>query len=112
MSVYKISVHLKKGRLSQGDFYSFLEILPIAVKNFNRKFHFGCSTKNKKFILGYSVDLVNQIIEFNLQTDQPIPDPDRRGNCLRELTVQFMKIRGSRRYLSPTNPGKLFRSKV
>ncbi len=95
--------------VSQNDFYSFLEILPIAIKNFNQKFINGCRTKNKKSILRYSVNLVNQTIRFTLKTATRIPNTKRVGNCLRELTVQFMKIKGSDKYLTATNPGKLFR---
>ncbi len=112
MGRYKILFHFKKGRISQEDFCSSLEIFSIAVNRFNSKFQEGCKTQNKKFIAGYAVDLVNQTIKITLITEKKIPNRNRAGNCLRELTVQFMKISGSHKYLTPTNLGKLFRSKV
>lgn len=82
-----------------------------AVKLFNDFFlQPNVRTKNRKYILYYRFN-PNGTITVILLTQYPIPNPNRAGNCLRQLTV-LMKNVGGWSYLTSSMPGKLFRSVV
>ncbi len=86
----------------------FQTIFAQAVDAYNNFFQNpNARTKNRKAIKKYKFN--SHSITIVLSTQYPIPNPNRVGNCLRQLTV-FMENFGGWRYLNASKPGKLFRS--
>ena len=85
----------------------FKIIFNCAVKMYNAFFgQKNGRTKNRKFIDCYRFN--KKTITICLLTQHPIPNLNRAGNCLRQLTV-FMGYLGGWDYLTASSPGKLFR---
>ncbi len=87
--------------------FGFQIIFAQAVYAYNNFFQNpNARTKNRKAIKKYKFN--SHSITIELSTQYPIPNPNRVGNCLRQLTV-FMGNFGGWQYLTASKSGKLFR---
>ncbi len=110
-SEYFIRMNLKNPAYSHRSLpFDFVGRFFLAARCFNSYFRSSnAQTKNRKHIKS-CVFNSDGTIDILLETEFPIPNPKRAGNCMRQFTV-FMRNVGGWSYLSPTTPGKLLRSK-
>lgn len=107
---YSLDIKLQNKLLSGAvATWGFQDMFGRAVEMYNDFFRRkNVRTKNRKFIEKDYCFNPNNTITICLRTQKRIANPNRAGNCLRQLTV-FMGYLGGWAYLTASSPGKIFR---